>query len=179
MVSLWKLELLDFASASSLNYWVFSTYLRLPRQHHSMKVSGIGGSATWLSSHGMVHLDISSQWGRTLVVAAIVLLQADVFSRMMLHGQQFGPLGSPPSVFVVFCIVCCSRYYSFGRQYVWATSSLGRLPACPSGERGEGVEVHFWLGLPVVQIMAGHKIIKNQSPTCKDSCPNWSLRVLD
>ena len=62
-------------SASSTSFIMESLIQRLQLQcrHHSMKVGGIGGSATRLSSCGMVDLNISNHCGKTLVVEAVVL----------------------------------------------------------------------------------------------------------
>ena len=40
----------------------------MPRSHDSLEFSGMGSSETWLASCGMVHLNVSNHWGKTLVV---------------------------------------------------------------------------------------------------------------
>ena len=64
---------LDLASSTSFITESLVQYLCLWHWHHSMKVRGIGSSATLLSSHGVVHLIVSNDGGKTLVVEAVVL----------------------------------------------------------------------------------------------------------
>ena len=65
--------LLDSASSILFITEGLAQHLLLRRRRHSMKVGGIDGSATRLSSCGMVDLNISSICENTLAVEAVVL----------------------------------------------------------------------------------------------------------
>ena len=65
--------LLDSASSTSFITESLAQRLNLWRRRHSMKVSGIDGSATRLSSHRMVDLSIVNDHEKTLAVEAVVL----------------------------------------------------------------------------------------------------------
>ena len=65
--------LVDLASSTSFITETLAQCLHLRRQRHSMKVGCIGGSASQLSSCGMVDLSLSSRHGKTLTVEVVVL----------------------------------------------------------------------------------------------------------
>ena len=65
--------LLDLASSTSFVTESLAQCLHLRRRHHSIKVGGIDGSTTRLSSRGMVDLNISNHCGKTLAVEVVVL----------------------------------------------------------------------------------------------------------
>ena len=115
--------LMDSASSTSFLTKSLAQCPHLRPRRHSMKVSAVGGSATHISSRTMANLNIVNDRGKCFVVEAVVLpevttdlpsslvqfnckwngtpgsvdllLGADVFSCTALHGQQFGPSGSP------------------------------------------------------------------------------------
>ena len=67
--------LLDSASSTLFITESLAQRLHLQRRRHSMKVGGISGSATQLSSRGMVDLNILNGRGKTMTVEVVVLPQ--------------------------------------------------------------------------------------------------------
>ena len=79
--------LLNFASSTSFITKSLAKRLHLRRRCHSMKVGGISGSATQLSSCGMVDLYILNGRSKTMAVAAVVLPQ--VTTDLPSHSVRF------------------------------------------------------------------------------------------
>ena len=123
--------LLDSASSASFITERLAQHLRLPRRHHNLRMSGIGGSLTQMNTRGIVKLNISrvGQGGKIMDVEAIVLpkVTSDLPTHAISFQQEWKHLtrldladpefGTPGRVDLLLGTEVFSRAVLHGRRY--------------------------------------------------------------